>query len=383
VASDLPAGGDRAQRTPALPVQGKTGPYELKVSQPEGERREADTQPSSRRGWSKAVWLPLALLLASGAIAVLFFVRESGRDRQGSDVAENGADEEQIAAEMNALPAEFTNDIGMKLVRIPPGKFTMGSPLEEQGHKHNEKQHDVEITRPFWMGAYEVTQKQFRELMGYNPSYFGVNTRPKKNVRFAYQFEPGGGIDRVPKGDDTEEYPVENVVWGEGVGFCDRLTARDRSKPAGWQYRLPTEAEWEYACREGSPTYSVFHFGNSLSSRDANFNAGLPYDKAAPSASLERTCKVGSYQKNGFGLYDMHGNVCEWCLDRFAIEYYRVSPMKDPMGPVTGEGLGRVMRGGSWQSPGERCRSANRFSGQTAARRNNVGFRVALVPPKK
>ena len=270
----------------------------------------------------------------------------------------------------------------MRLVRIPPGKFKMGSPEGEANHSISEKQHDVEITRAFWLGVHEVTQKQFREVMGYNPSYFSRNARGKDRMRFPFRFEPGGGKGQVPKEDDPDDYPVENLIWGEAVQFCDRLTERDKSKPSAWEYRLPTEAEWEYACRGGSPAYQVFHFGNALSSRQANFNGNFPYGGAEKGNWLERPCKVGSYEKNGFGLFDMHGNVAEWCLDRFQGDYYRNSPLKDPPGAPPGSGRGRSYRGGSWKGPAGNCRSAHRRLGEGAFRSYMVGFRVTLVPPR-
>jgi formylglycine-generating enzyme required for sulfatase activity len=273
---------------------------------------------------------------------------------------------------------EILNSIGMKLVRIPPGTFLMGSPENEKDRepfdKDAETQHEVQITRPFWLGVHEVTQEQFKEIMGYNPSYFSSDGEGKPGVK--YPAEPGGGKARAPE--DTSAFPVENVSWQEARDFCARLSNRWEEQRQGRKYRLPTEAEWEYACRGGSPSYRVFHFGNSLSSKQAAFNGKHPYGGADKGEYLARTCKVGSYKENGFGLYDMHGNVWEWCNDWYDDRYYAHSPRRDPTGPS--RGLLRVVRGGTWYFNGHICRSACRFFAAPASRDFSLGFRVALVP---
>jgi formylglycine-generating enzyme required for sulfatase activity len=140
---------------------------------------------------------------------------------------------------------------------------------------------------------------------------------------------------------------------------------------------LPTEAEWEYACRGGASSYQTFHYGNSLSSTQANFNGDYPYGGAAKGPYLTRTCKVGSYNANGFGLHDMHGNVWVWCQDWYDQDYYKQSATKDPSGPDAREG--RVLRGGSWYYGGARCRTAFRGRQGPGYRNGDVGFRIALV----
>jgi formylglycine-generating enzyme required for sulfatase activity len=263
-------------------------------------------------------------------------------------------------------PKEFTNAVGMKMVRIPKGKFTMGSPADEKDRKADEgPQHEVEVSE-FFLGAHEVTQAEYEKVMGTNPSYFSAG---------------GGGKDKV-KGMDTSRFPVERVSWEEAMEFCKKLNEMaDRKKPAGWAYRLPREAEWEYACRGGASSYQTFHFGNSLSSSQANFDGNRPYGGAAKGDFLGRTCKVGSYEKNGFGLFDMHGNVWEWCADWYDPDYYKRSPRLDPAGPSTTPG--RVVRGGSWNFNGGHCRSASRDRCTPGLRLNGIGFRVALVPSSR
>jgi formylglycine-generating enzyme required for sulfatase activity len=279
-------------------------------------------------------------------------------------------------APRSKVPAKVTNSIGMKLVRIPPGKFMMGSPADEKDRYMDEEQHEVEITKDFYLGMHEVTQKQFRTIMGFNPSHFSTDGKGKPGVEHA-EGEPTGGKDKV-SGMDTDDFPVENVSWHDAVEFCTRLSAQAAEKKRGWTYRLPTEAEWEYACRGGAPSYQVFHFGNSLGSPQANIIGNHPDSGPAKGPDLERTCKVGSYRPNAFGLHDMHGNVWEWCSDSFDEAYYSKSPRRDPQGP-SGTSW-RVIRGGTWDCTSKYCRSAIRGADWPDYQTCFLGFRVAMVP---
>jgi formylglycine-generating enzyme required for sulfatase activity len=350
--------------------------------------------PVKLRRSAMAVWLCLALLLGGGSIGALFLLFDGSRD-QGSNYpgpkrADKHANDPEgkttggLGSERGAKEPDtaLTNSVGMKLVRIPGGTFKMGSPKSEAGRDNNEEQHEVEVSA-FHLGVHEVTQRQFREVMGYNPSYFSSNARGRDGVDYGAT-QPGGGNTKIPDGEDTEDYPVENVSWDEAKEFCEKLTAKEANKLSGPKYRLPTEAQWEYACRGGAPSYQVFHFGNSLSSRQANFDGSEPYGGAEKGVNLDRTCKVGSYEKNRFGLYDMHGNVWEWCLDYYDKDYgaKSSSPLKDPSGPP--QGSQRALRGGGWALDGSRgCRSARRLKAEPSNRISNLGFRVALVPPGK
>jgi formylglycine-generating enzyme required for sulfatase activity len=170
---------------------------------------------------------------------------------------------------------------------------------------------------------------------------------------------------------------VENVSYEEAIELCRKLSALAAERRAGRLYRLPSEAEWEHACRGVAPSYQAFHFGDSLSSKQANFNRNLSSSYLPKEVSLERTCKVGSYAKNRFGLHDMHGNVAEWCSDWYGDDYYGKSPRRDPQGPPAGND--RVVRGGSWLDDRRHCRSASRFRNRPDARNIHVGFRVVLV----
>jgi formylglycine-generating enzyme required for sulfatase activity len=258
-------------------------------------------------------------------------------------------------------PGQLVNSIGMKLVLIPAGKFLMGSPDSESERSSDEgPQHEVEITRPFYLGVFPVTQEQYQRVTGGNPAWFSP---------------AGGGKERVA-GRDTRAYPVEMVAWEEAVAFCKKLSALPEEESACRVYRLPTEAEWEYACRAGSAT--PFHFGDHLASDRANFDGSQPY-RAAPGLALGRTSAVGSYPANAWGLFDLHGQVWEWCHDWFDREYYRRSARRDPMGPQKSPEQRRALRGGSWYYGGWSCRSAYRHRSEPGNRDACIGFRVALV----
>jgi uncharacterized protein (TIGR02996 family) len=241
------------------------------------------------------------------------------------------------------------NSIGMELVRVPAGEFRMGSPESEASRSEDEALHTVSLSRPFYLGVYTVTQSQFAKVMGGHPSHFTQ--------------ERGGGI----------FHPVDSVTWAEAVEFCERLSARAAERHAGRTYRLPTEAEWEHACRAGTTT--AFHHGDRLSSFTANFDGNYPYG-ARQGPYLARPAPVGSYKPNAFGLYDMHGNVWEWCSDWFKRNYYRRSLYRDPEGPARGRM--RVLRGGAWYHGGTPCRSAFRYRENPDERSDHNGFRVVM-----
>jgi formylglycine-generating enzyme required for sulfatase activity/serine/threonine protein kinase len=245
-------------------------------------------------------------------------------------------------------PGGFANSIGMEFVPIRPGSFRMGSRPGEAGRALDESQHDVEITRAFFLGAFEVTQGQYEAVMKKNPSHFTAAN--------------GGGPD----------HPVDNVSWEDADAFCKALTELDAERKAGRVYRLPTEAEWEYACRAGKTT--PFHFGDVLSLELANFRDVDGKERA--------TKPVGSSDKaNDWGLFDMHGNVWEWCQDWYDPGYYRSGPVvglwRDPPGPA--KGTQRVLRGGSYDSPATHCRSAHRDNRAPTERNHTFGFRVACT----
>jgi formylglycine-generating enzyme required for sulfatase activity/tRNA A-37 threonylcarbamoyl transferase component Bud32 len=241
------------------------------------------------------------------------------------------------------VAGRVVNSIGMQLVELPAGTFPMGLPATASEAEPDEiPQRSVTISRPFWMSVHEVTQGQFQKVMGQNPS--------------ALTAARGG----------TPNHPVENVTWQEAKDFCDRLSARDAEKQAGRRYRLPTEAEWEYACRADSKT--IYSFGNDAAQLGPHAVFVLNADsKPAP---------VGKLLPNAWGLYDMHGNVGEWCADWYDRSYYRSRVDRDPRGPAGGDY--RVWRGGAWNTSGRECRSTYRHRDLPGERKPGVGFRVVM-----
>jgi formylglycine-generating enzyme required for sulfatase activity len=239
-------------------------------------------------------------------------------------------------------PKEITNSIGMKLVLIPKGTFMMGSPESEEGRQKDETQHEVTISKDYYLGVYEVTQAQYEKVMGKNPSSFPV----------------------AKVGNENADLPVENVSWDDAVEFCKKLSDLPEEKKAGREYRLPTEAEWEYGCRAGSKTAYAFDDEEGL----------LPEYGWFKRNSSGRTHTVGLLEPNAWGLYDMHGNVWEWCSDRYGD--YSKGAVSDPSGPK--EGSDRVYRGGGWDGDAAYCRSAFRYGLAPSIRGDFLGFRVAL-----
>jgi formylglycine-generating enzyme required for sulfatase activity/tRNA A-37 threonylcarbamoyl transferase component Bud32 len=245
---------------------------------------------------------------------------------------------------------EIAPGVKMAFVLVPPGKFLMGSPESEKERNPDEVPHEVTLTEPFYLGRCEVTQAQYAAVQvarqDPDPSFF--------------------------KGTDL---PVEHVNWPEASAYADTLTTKGAS---GLLYRLPTEAEWEYACRGGRPFSQPFGIGNgtSLSSDQANFNGEHPFGGAAPGKNLQRTSPVGSYPANAFGLHDMHGNVREWCSDWYG--EYLAGKATNPSGPP--QGSARVTRGGCWHNRAAYCRASGRGWCEPAGRGDILGFRLVAIP---
>ncbi len=258
------------------------------------------------------------------------------------------------------VPVVQTNSIGMKLVLIPPGEFEMGSPVElikEEQRSHagdgwytsrlpgEMPRHTVRVTRPFWLAATVVTQEEYQQVVGVNPSEFAGN--------------PGR--------------PVERVSRDDAMTFCQRLSELPAEKAAKRRYHLPTEAQWEYACRAGTAT--TWYFGQDQT---------LLGDYAWTNRNTHTTAAVGQKLPNAWGLFDMYGNVWEWCQDWYSLNkrrYDATSPTNDPAGPLHGEN--GVTRGGSFSYDAEFCRSAYRFNLLGGSRYHDVGFRVSLIPADK
>jgi len=247
----------------------------------------------------------------------------------------------------------LTNSLGMKLAYVPAGEFSMGSPPDEAERGDDEAPHRVRITRGFYIGLYEVTQSEYQRVMRDNPSLFSASAA----------------------GTDPGRFPVEQVRWTDAVRFCEVLSSVADEKGAGRKYRLPTEAQWEYACRAGTTT--PFHFGAACNGEKANCDGTFPYGGAPYGEYLERPTTVGSYPPNRFGLYDMHGNVWEWCQDGYRQDYQSL----DADDPLSSDGSERVLRGGGWYNRPSHCRSARRNASGPATRERFNGFRVVCEPP--
>ena len=252
------------------------------------------------------------------------------------------------------LTLDLGNKVTMKLVEIPAGKFLMGSPETEKERDQygtfvpygtpprlRETQHEVTISKPFYLGVYEVTQEQYEQVVGRNPSTF-------KGAR----------------------NPVETVSWEDAAEFCQKL-----SQKTGKTVSLPTDAQWEYACRAGTTT--PFHTGQTISTDEANYNGNYVYGNGQKGKYNDSTIAVGTFKPNAWGLYDMHGNVWEWCSDWY-------SPMTDatatdPAGPASGGS--HVARGGCWRWTPGFCRSAFRYGLDISfgCRSGCYGFRVAVA----
>ena len=248
----------------------------------------------------------------------------------------------------------FVNSLDMTFVRIPAGEFWMGAAEDDANAEADERpRHRVRVTRAFAIGAYEVTQAEYEAVVGANPSWFSPQG-------------PGGeALDGV----DWRRLPVDFVTWDEAMEFCRLLSELPDEKRFQRRYRLPTEAEWEYSARAGSETR--YPFGDDPSTSFAHMNAG---ERGLDGRRAGRPAPVGSYPPNAFGLYDVCGNVWEWSQDRYAADYYAVSPTDDPAGPA--EGTGRVVRGGDWFHTARYCRVSHRDFTRASRRDLGNGFRV-------
>jgi sulfatase modifying factor 1 len=329
---------------------------------------------------------------ATGAVALLVVMGLcSNLAAQATNKTEKIEDDSRV----------ITNSIGMKLVLIPAGEFQMGSreSAEELAKAYQSygappaaafqgeyPLHRVRITKPFYLGVHEVTVGQFRQFVtatGYKTDAekgtmrkgaFGWNPDKKKlELDETYSWRELGF-------EQTDDHPVVNVSWNDAVAFCEWLSRKE-----GKTYRLPTEAEWEYACRAGTATRyyhgddpeGLAQVGNVA---DATAKETFP-DWEFPIAARDGyafTAPVGKFKPNAFGLYDMHGNALEWCADWYAADYYKASPSEDPKGPDSG--TNRVLRGGSWSDSPVDSRSAFRNRDVPAYRIDDNGFRLARTP---
>ncbi len=266
----------------------------------------------------------------------------------------------QLTRKRRSLTAKYFTealggDVGLDMMLVPGGTFTMGSPEDEPERQEREgPQHEVTVP-DFLLGRYPVTQAHWRAVAGLEQVERELDAEPSKF-----------------KGDNR---PVEQVSWEDAQEFCTRL-----SRETGRGYRLPSEAEWEYACRAGTKT--PFYYGKTLVDDLANYRATFTYDGGPEGKYREETTPVGSFPANEFGLCDMHGNVYEWCQDHYH-ETYEGAPV-DGTAWEDGDNPEQlyVLRGGSWIGAPRNCRSAYRVGNQPSRRHNNLGFRVACVAPR-
>jgi formylglycine-generating enzyme required for sulfatase activity len=283
------------------------------------------------------LWVALVLLCLAGRgaeadppLAVAPFGSEQARAHQ------------KAWADHLGTPVHITNRLGMKFNLIPPGEFVMGSPESEPERRDRETQHKVRITKPFYLGTHEITQEQYQRTR---------RLQPRKIDKDPSAFVSRGTL------------PVERLSWDNAVAFCGRLSDEE-----GVEYRLPTEAEWEYACRVG--TSAAYSFGDD--------ERQLPQYAWYKDNSKGSTHPVGSLKPNAWGLFDMHGNVYEWCQDRYG-DYESLQVMSDPIGAPSGNR--RVLRGGAFgYQPGD-VRTAYRYAHLPQARNPNFGFRLARTIP--
>jgi formylglycine-generating enzyme required for sulfatase activity len=328
-------------------------------------------------GWRRLVEGGLACVAA--VLAVLFLIhqiREALPPPEEAHAPQKPVDHPPEGPPMRIDPGELAragrerddNGLGMTLCWCPPGSFHMGrldpGGIVERSQRDLYRREGVGVTlrRGFWMGKYEVTQAQWRRVMG--------ATLREQRARDPTQPRPVGDDTMREHVGEGPDYPIYFTNHSEAEEFCRKLSeaerAADRLEP-GWEYRLPTEAQWEFACRAGTTTFTAF--GDRLSGTQANFDGSLPFNGAPAGPYLHETTPVGSYPPNAWGLHDMHGNVWEWCRDGFT----RLGAGTDP--PE------RVIRGGCWHNPGSMCLSTTRGPGEVRQRGSGLGFRAALVPP--
>lgn len=340
-------------------IESKSKPHRSEKEKHRGERRRHKDSMILR--W----FVLLMLILASAGGLYYTFQRE---ERQPTHVGPPG----------QSTTINLGKGIKLDFVWIPPGEFTMGSPVSEEGHYKDESpQHLVRIKKGFWMGKYEVTYEQYLQYVR-----AGAGREPEKNDNDAWTNLSG--------------HPVVDISWDDAIGFCQWL-----SHETGKAFRLPTEAEWEYACRSGTDTalytgpLTIVEYGNgpeldSIAWYRGNSGNGYPYQTGYDSSNWSKTQykfdrtgtrKVGQKAPNSWGLHDMIGNVREWCKDWFGSNYYQISPKRNPQGPPPG--WRRVIRGGSWFSGASACRAASRERRRPESQEDTIGFRVvtsSLLP---
>jgi len=290
------------------------------------------------------------VILASVAISACTMDTSDTGSAKSSSVTNDAAEAQHTAAAKLRVPVEKTLHMSSVVLRfIPAGRFVMGTPRSEQEEVIGEdvpypiaKQHEVILSKAFYLGKYEVTQGQWKKVMGCNPSFL-ENT--------------------------NDNAPVECVSWHDCTNFMAQLALLEGMLEGS--FRLPTEAQWEYACRAGTTT--AFCYGDDLDSSMANFHGNYPFGAGRQGEYRGKTVSAGQFKPNAWGLYDMHGNVWEWCLDWYELYHGNAT---NPCGP--NEGSDRVIRGGCWFSHAKNCRSAERNHRAPDSGKYPVGLRLCL-----
>ncbi|HLC14623.1 MAG TPA: formylglycine-generating enzyme family protein, partial [Thermodesulfovibrionia bacterium] len=292
------------------------------------------------------------------------------KPKQAPGGGEKRGSESESESEVDEERKTITNFLDMTFIYIKPGTFKMGSPENEPGRDSDETLHEVELTKGFYMQTTEVTVGQWRQFAketGYKTEaetgdgcYILTGGKWEKKEGF-YWGKPGF--------EQADSHPVTCVSWNDVQKFIQWL-----NKKGEGSYSLPIEAQWEYAARAGTST--PFAFGECLSTDEENYDGNYPLEGCKKGEYRQKTTPVGSLKANKWGLYDMHGNVWEWCEDWYGDDYYKKSPTSDPTGPSTG--ASRVLRGGSWLLDAGSCRSARRYGDASGYRRDGAGFRLVL-----
>jgi eukaryotic-like serine/threonine-protein kinase len=266
----------------------------------------------------------------------------------GVSLGRSGQILDQPVGQASVFKEDLGKEVLMTMVKIPEGKFTMGSSADEKGRSWNESPQHLVTVPEFYLGQTLVTQAQWQAIMGNNPSHFTGNSN----------------------------LPVELVNWIDAMEFCQRL-----SQKTGRAYRLPSEAEWEYACR--AQTQTPFAYGETIVPAVVNCDGTFPYINAAQGEYRQKTTIVANFPPNAFGLYDMHGNLWEWCLDEW-VEDYNNAPtdgsVRENVISLAKGNYYRLLRGGSWRNGARDCRSAVRSYSAASSRSYNMGFRVVAAP---
>lgn len=321
---------------------------------------------------------------------------ESPTEASPESSEEPRAGEREGTRVVAALPKEYVNSQGQRLKLIPAGEFQMGDTLtaeeaeskyggESSWYEDAHPRHKVKISRPYYMGEHEVTVGEYRKFV----TSTGYETTAEKEGTAYGLGEDGVGLQKglkwsSPGFDQGETHPVTCVSWYDAEAYIAWLNKEDPDRPAGYKYALPSEAQWEYACRAGSAT--SFYWGEDERDGEGYLNGmgeewfpdGEHSDLVFPfNDGYTATSPVGSYKANAWGLYDMLGNVFEWCQDWYDEEYYGKSPETDPRGPASGSS--RVNRGGCWLCDAGFCRSASRDRRGPGDRSSGLGFRLSLV----